>query len=223
MTTMFFAGIPLEGSGTRPLEADLYGAQAQNVDPENLSATGNLNIGNVMQYDEHAQRFLSGGNLGDDAVHHLPDTAHDPIGALVGTSTAPRTIAADGSDAAVAQNGGSFANPQIAPAAATADTAAPVSTPSSNSSSFTGNSFNASQSANNSSNSTTTTIDNGGNGGNTTINNTQNITNTENNYTENNYNNTTNQSLINNTLNNIHGGDIIHIGDITIGGSGGGG
>jgi hypothetical protein len=35
MADMFFAGIPLEGSGTRPLEADLYGAEQQGVDQKN--------------------------------------------------------------------------------------------------------------------------------------------------------------------------------------------
>ena len=63
MATMFFAGIPLEGSGIRPLEADLYNADGQNTDHENLSATGNLNVGNVIRYDEHAVHHLTGGIL----------------------------------------------------------------------------------------------------------------------------------------------------------------
>ena len=61
MANMFFAGIPLEGSGGRPLEADLYGAEQQATDAENISATGNLNIGNVIDYEQHIQRYLSGG------------------------------------------------------------------------------------------------------------------------------------------------------------------
>ena len=68
MATMFFAGIPLEGSGGRPLEADLYGAEQQATDAENISATGNLNIGNVIAYDEHVQRYLSGGIKGEEAT-----------------------------------------------------------------------------------------------------------------------------------------------------------
>jgi len=68
MANMFFAGIPLEGSGSRPLDADLYGPEQQGVDQENLSATGNLNIGTVIQYDEHAQRYMNGGVLGNDRM-----------------------------------------------------------------------------------------------------------------------------------------------------------
>lgn len=61
MANTLFANIPTDGSGTRPLEADLYGAEQQAVDSENISATGNLNIGNVVAYDAHIQRYLTGG------------------------------------------------------------------------------------------------------------------------------------------------------------------
>ncbi len=70
MATMF-AGIPLEGSGIRPLDADLYGADQQPVDYENLSATGNLNIGNVLQYDAHTARHLEGASLATDNQRNL--------------------------------------------------------------------------------------------------------------------------------------------------------
>lgn len=78
MTNMFFAGIPLEGSGTRPLEADLYAPAAQGVDYENLSATGNLNIGVVIQYDEHAVHHLNGNAArNDEMLSESPFFARD--------------------------------------------------------------------------------------------------------------------------------------------------
>ena len=55
-----FAGIPMEGSGARPLEADLYGPEQQGAEQENIAATGNLNVSNVMDYDAATQREMMG-------------------------------------------------------------------------------------------------------------------------------------------------------------------
>jgi len=88
MADMFFAGIPLEGSGARPLDADLYGAEQQGVDAENISATGNLNIGNVIRYDEHAQRFWNGGVAGDarSDLAALPEMNNNALLSSVATA-----------------------------------------------------------------------------------------------------------------------------------------
>lgn len=51
---------PVPTGSSNPLEADLYAPQAQLSDSENISATGNLNIGMVIDYDAHNASRLAG-------------------------------------------------------------------------------------------------------------------------------------------------------------------
>lgn len=64
-------------SGTQnPLEADLYAPQAQLADVENISATGNLNIGMVIDYDAHnASRMAGLAQFSDEYTAELPSPA----------------------------------------------------------------------------------------------------------------------------------------------------
>lgn len=47
-------------NASRPLEADLYSTDQQGLEQENISATGNLNIGVVIDYDARAEHQLGG-------------------------------------------------------------------------------------------------------------------------------------------------------------------
>ena len=44
----------VEGGQGRPLEADLYSYDPQGWDADNVAATGNLNVGNLIDHDPHA-------------------------------------------------------------------------------------------------------------------------------------------------------------------------
>ncbi len=98
MINSIFAGIPLEGGGARPLDADLYGAEQQAVDIENLSATGNLNIGKLIMYDENAQSIMAGTVLehSDESIFagqrfsHIIDVSNGISGSAV---TAAESVA----------------------------------------------------------------------------------------------------------------------------------
>lgn len=52
------------------LEADLYSANAADVDIENIASTGNLNMGLVIDYDAKADRRIGGSANSDDSLNH---------------------------------------------------------------------------------------------------------------------------------------------------------
>lgn len=217
MANMFFAGIPLEGSGARPLEADLYGAEQQGVDHENLSATGNLNIGNVINYDEHVQRYLNGGAKPGEPVQFssLSDPG-DKI-ALPDDKTPQRggTVNDFSPEAERAYNNFPSQNAQ-APRVAAVPTPSPSAQP---------QGPNAVSTATNSQSSSESheTIHTRDGDGDTIINNTYNNNNQNINNVTNNETNNTQSNYGDHNVTLINAPHTVTIGDITIGGGEGGG
>ena len=68
MSQNIFSPTVYEGLSGRALDADLYGPEQQGSDHENISATGNLNLGDLMRYAEHARAIITGGHLDNDAL-----------------------------------------------------------------------------------------------------------------------------------------------------------
>ena len=63
--------MPVAGNTIRMLDADLYDAGQQSGDIENISATGNLNVGNILQYDEHVRRTMEGAVSNSQAAANM--------------------------------------------------------------------------------------------------------------------------------------------------------
>ncbi len=214
MAKMFFAGIPLEGSGSRPLDADLYGAEQQGVDQENLSATGNLNIGNLIQYDDHAQRYLSGSSMDNDERTSQMPQAKGGAPAMPESMNPSRISQPESNDQPAVHNT-AFANPEVQNLSKSSvqnqQSPAPVAPEPGPASTSTG----PLQTSTN----TRTVTNNGGED--------NDITNSYNTYNTT-YNNITNNSIENNNTWNtsiFNNNSIIHdidIGDIILGGPGGG-
>jgi len=237
MTNTFFAGIPLEGSGLRPLDADLYSTEQHGLDHENISATGNLNIGVVMNYDEHAQRHLSGGIAGfEDGRHISPDSGYIGASGVYPANNNGREPFANNyaGDSTISQSPASSSAAFTPPSAAAANAQradnffnAPVANAATSNAG--GTSSSSSSSVSNSSTSSTSAAT-GGNTSNETTNNynqynssVTNITNEQNNYTQNNYQNNYNDGDHSIHINAPHLDIVdINVGNITIGGNGGG-
>ena len=239
MADMIFAGIPLEGSGIRPLEADLYGAEQQGVDHENVSATGNLNIGNVIQYDEHSQRFMNGGNITtDNSRSYLPELSPDynqlPENSR-SSSFAPASEAVNGGDqgsstgnsffsgGSPGTNNSSTSNVSNPPTGSSGPAASPTPPLPSSSSETTNNSTGSSTGNFGGDSTDSHNVTNSYNTYNETTYNSSSYNNNEYNNTQNNYYNDSHNTTDshNNTL--IDHSHDITIGNITIGASGGNG
>ncbi len=228
MANMLFANIPTDGSGGRPLEADLYGAEQQGVDAENISATGNLNIGNVVDYDAHAQRQSSGGIATEDApASTTPSEEMMPDGLITNNGSQGRSVNYTGDT----YNTTSSAAPENTPAAqsglTSAAAAAPAAAPAAGTNGRDGVSLPSSGGGDDVSyataSSSTSTVDSHNDSHNVTNSNNTTINNYDQNYsyTQNNY------SLINtNHFSDSHNVNILTLGDVlnqTINNNGGGG
>jgi hypothetical protein len=233
MANMFFAGIPIEGSGARPLEADLYGAENQATgDVENISATGNLNIGTVIQYDEHAQRHMTGGVMANEngLSSYISDPARNPSGFLPLAADTHQVPMAGGSGFTqpTSFSGSAFPNSGFsAPSALPQDFALPPGTNNpplaAAASPLTPGGQSLTQSTAYSNTSSTSTSSQGGETNNSYNTYNETITNTTNNETINTQNNTYNNGGNSVITIGPHNTSIIDIGNITIGGNGGGG
>ena len=58
------------------LDADLYDAGKQSLDTENISATGNLNIGTVIDYDARTERRTEGSHIAGDLQSAAASISH---------------------------------------------------------------------------------------------------------------------------------------------------
>lgn len=130
MANTLFAGIPADGGGNSPLEADLYGAELQSTDAENISATGNLNIGNVINYDAHAQRQTEGGAVQEKSSKQasIPEQEMASDGLITNSSAQAQGRSVNYAGDSYVGNSGYTEN-NAAPAQSTVNNAAAASAP----------------------------------------------------------------------------------------------
>ncbi len=102
--------IILTADGERPLESDLYSAEQQGADAENIAATGHLNIGTVIDYDALAER-RQGGSASPTAHSQLADTALAQDHPFVAPPTSRNTPDPATTPANYSQHNSSYANP----------------------------------------------------------------------------------------------------------------